>query len=115
VFFARRSDGAFLARRRPPRGLLASTLELPGTPWNTKGPEGEIADIVPVIARWRRLQGGVEQVFTHFPLRLTVYAAEFDGGAPAGCFWVAPDSVRSAGFSSMMRKAVEHALAQSCG
>jgi A/G-specific adenine glycosylase len=113
VFFARRSDGAFLVRRRPPHGLLASTVELPGTPWATKGPDGEIADIVPVIARWRRLQGEVEQVFTHFALRLTVYAAEFDGGAPAGCFWVAPDAVRSAGFSSLMRKAVEHALAQS--
>ena len=40
VFFARRSDGAFLARRRPPHGLLASTIELPGTPWNSKGPDG---------------------------------------------------------------------------
>jgi len=113
VFFVRRSDGAFLARRRPPHGLLASTVELPGTLWNTKGADGEIADIVPVIARWRRLQGEVEQVFTHFALRLTVYAAKFDGAAPVGCFWVAPDAVRSAGFSSMMRKAVDHALAQS--
>ena len=63
-------------------------------------------------ARWRRLPGEVEQVFTHFALRLTVYAAEFEGGAPAGCFWVKPDAVGAAGFSSMMRKAVEHALTQ---
>ena len=38
VFFVRRSDGAFLARRRPPHGLLASTLELPGTLWTAEGP-----------------------------------------------------------------------------
>ena len=63
-------------------------------------------------ALWRRLPGEVEQVFTHFALSLTVYAAEFDGGAPAGCFWVAPDAIRAVGFSSMMRKAVEHALAK---
>ena len=41
VFFARRSDGAFLARRRPPHGLLASTVELPGTPWTGEGPDEE--------------------------------------------------------------------------
>jgi A/G-specific adenine glycosylase len=112
AFFARRSDGAFLARRRPPHGLLASTVELPGTPWTAEGPDGGLAGAAPVAACWRRLPGEVEQVFTHFALRLTVYAAEFDGGAPAGCFWIKPDAVRAAGFSSMMRKAVEHALAQ---
>jgi A/G-specific adenine glycosylase len=110
VFFARRSDGAFLARRRPPHGLLASTIELPGTPWTSDGPDDCLASIAPVIAPWRRLPGEVEQVFTNFALRLTVYAANFDGGAPAGCFWIAPDTVRGAGFSSMMRKAVEHAV-----
>jgi A/G-specific adenine glycosylase len=112
VFFARRPDGAFLARRRPPRGLLASTVELPGTPWTNKGPNGALTGAAPVVALWRRLPGEVEQVFTHFALSLTVYAAEFDGGAPAGCFWVAPDAIRAVGFSSMMRKAVEHALAK---
>jgi A/G-specific adenine glycosylase len=112
VFFARRSDGAFLARRRPPHGLLASTIELPGKVWTSKGSDGGPAGAAPVVARWRRLPGGVEQVFTHFALRLTVYAAEFEGGAPAGCFWVTPDAVSTAGFSSMMRKAVEHALSQ---
>jgi len=112
VFFARRSDGAFLARRRPPRGLLASTIELPGTPWTSKNPDDGLAGAAPVDARWRRLPGDVEQVFTHFALRLTVYAAEFEGGAPADCFWVKPDAIGAAGFSSMMRKAVKHALTQ---
>ena len=81
VFFARRSDGAFLARRRPPHGLLASTIELPGTPWTSKVADSGLAGAAPVAAHWRRLPGEVEQVFTHFALRLTVYAAEFEGGA----------------------------------
>ena len=110
VFFARRADGAFLARRRPAHGLLASTVELPGTPWTSKGPRGELADLGPVIASWRRLPGTVEQVFTHFALTLTVYAGTFGGGAPDGLFWVTPEAVGEAGFSSAMRKAVEHAL-----
>jgi A/G-specific adenine glycosylase len=112
VFFARRSDGAFLARRRPPHGLLASTIELPGTPWTGENLDDGLAGAAPVDARWRQLPGDVEQVFTHFALKLTVYAAEFEGGAPDGCFWVKPDAVGSAGFSSMMRKAVAHALTQ---
>jgi len=112
VFFARRPDGAFLARRRPPRGLLASTIELPGGPWTSKASDGGLAEAAPVCARWRRLPGEVEQVFTHFALSLTVYAAEFDGAAPDGCFWLEPEAVSAAGFSSMMRKAVEHALAR---
>ena len=110
VFFARRSDGAFLARRRPAHGLLASTVELPGTPWTSTGRQGELADVGPVTASWRRLPGTVEQVFTHFALTLTVYAGSFEGGAPDGHFWVTPAAVCEAGFSSAMRKAVEHAL-----
>ncbi len=110
VFFAHRSDGAFLARRRPAHGLLASTVELPGTPWTSEGPRGELANLGPVIASWRRLPGTVEQVFSHFALTLTVYAGAFEDGAPDGHFWVTPEAVGEAGFSSAMRKAVEHAL-----
>lgn len=110
VFFARRSDGAFLARRRPPHGLLASTIELPGTPWTSEGAGDGLRGAAPIVAGWRQLPGEVEQVFSHFVLKLTVYAVEFDGGAPAGCFWVAPDAVGAAGFSTMMRRAVAHAV-----
>src|SRR6185437_1349713 len=110
VFFVRRSDGAFLARRRPPRGLLASTVELPGTAWTSRAADRGLAGAAPVAARWRRL-GQVEQVFTHFALRLTVYATKFEGAAPTGCFWVEAHAVGQVGFSAMMRKAVEHALA----
>src|SRR6185312_2569413 len=104
-----RQGAVFFARRRPPHGLLASTVELPGTTWTSKAEDGGLG-AAPVAARWRRL-GDVEQVFTHFALKLAVYAARFEGAAPAGCFWVEPDEVGQAGFSAMMMKAVEHALA----
>jgi A/G-specific adenine glycosylase len=112
VFFAQRSDGAFLARRRPPHGLLASTLELPGTLWTAEGPDEAVQGAAPVAARWRRLPGEVQQVFTHFALTLTVYAAQYEGGAPEGCSWVGSDAIGAVGFSAMMRKAVQHALTE---
>ena len=87
-------------------------LSCRGRHGQAEGPDDGLAGAAPVDARWRRLPGDVEQVFTHFALKLTVYAAEFEGGAPAGCFWVEPEAIGAAGFSSVMRKAVKHALTQ---
>ena len=111
AFFARREDGAILARRRPPEGLLGATLELPGGPWEA----AERADVgpghAPFAAAWRRLPGEVEQAFTHFTLRLTLYAAEVDAAPPqaGGLIWIDAAETDGAGFSSLMLKAVAHA------
>ena len=112
AYFAVRSDGAFLARRRPPKGLLGATLELPGPSWRTAAAGG--ADQArPFAARWRRLPGEVEQVFTHFALRLVVYVAPI-ANLPedaSDLFWVAAADAAGAGFSSVMLKAIAHAQA----
>ena len=110
AYFAFRGDGAFLARRRPPKGLLGATLELPGPPWRTQEAEGAL-HAPPFAAPWRRLAGEVEQVFTHFALRLTVYAAAVDAtpGEAGALFWVGADDAARAGFSSVMLKAIAHA------
>ncbi len=110
AYFAFRADGAFLARRRPPKGLLGATLELPGPPWRTAEAGGAL-HAPPFAARWRRLPGEVEQVFTHFTLRLTLYAAAIEA-APheaEGLFWVGAEEAARAGFSSAMLKAIAHA------
>jgi A/G-specific adenine glycosylase len=103
--------GAFLARRRPERGLLAGTLELPGGAWT----QGEIADVeadaAPFPARWMRLPGHVEHVFTHFRLRLALFRAEAPQEAPKGLDFVAREALETAGFSGLMRKATQHAMA----
>jgi A/G-specific adenine glycosylase len=110
VFFARRADGAVLARRRPPKGLLGATLELPGGPWDA----AERADLglrhAPFATAWRRSPGEVEQVFTHFTLRLTLYAADVGSGPPPaeGQIWIQPAMAEGAGFSSIMLKAIAH-------
>jgi len=110
AYFAVRRDGAFLARRRPPKGLLGATLELPGPPWRTVE-DGGASQARPFAARWRRLPGQVEQVFTHFTLRLTVYVTTI-AAVPresGDLFWVAADEAERAGFSSVMLKAIGHA------
>jgi A/G-specific adenine glycosylase len=111
AFFAARADGAFLARRRPDRGLLGGTMELPGGPWTL----GEIADVTadaaPFPARWTRLSPHVEHVFTHFTLRLALFRAAAPADAPEGLVFVAPEALETAGFSGLMRKAAQQARA----
>jgi len=110
AYFAIRRDGAFLARRRPPKGLLGATLELPGPQWRT-AEDGGASQARPFAARWRRLPGEVEQIFTHFALRLTVFAAKVETlpSGDGGLFWVAAAGANNAGFSSVMLKAIAHA------
>ena len=112
AFFAQASDGSILLRARPPEGLLGGTVELPGTPWSVDFAPDEAASGAPFPAPWRLAPGAVEQAFTHFSLRLSVYVACLPGNPPAhdGCFWVARQEIERAALSSVMRKAVAHAL-----
>ena len=106
AFYAERADGAFLARRRPPHGLLASTMELPTGIWA----EGEIETVGPEARRSRRLGGACRAMSsTYSPI--------------SPCGWRFLSAMRSstrrrrdtygsicreiaeAGFSGLMRKA----------
>ena len=110
AFYAPRQDGAFLARRRPPKGLLGATMELPGSAW-AEGDVGDVGpDSAPFPGNWTRLPGHLEHVFTHFTLRLALFGAPApDSDAPPGFVWIAPADIPQAGFSGLMRKAAESA------
>ena len=110
AFFARAPDGSFLARRRPPKGLLGATMELPGGDWAVGAVEEVGPESAPFPARWRRLPGHLEHVFTHFTLRLALFGARVkDGEPPPGLTWIAPAALASSGFSGLMKKAAESA------
>jgi A/G-specific adenine glycosylase len=69
---------AVLLRRRPASGLLGGMLELPGTEWRGEPWLREEALLhAPQPASWR-LAGQARHGFTHFELRLDVYAATVD-------------------------------------
>jgi A/G-specific adenine glycosylase len=54
----------------------------------------------------------VSHVFTHFPLELVVYRAEFPirTGAPAGARWIPLADLAGEALPSLMRKVMAHAL-----
>jgi A/G-specific adenine glycosylase len=57
----------------------------------------------------------VSHVFTHFPLELVVYRAQFPAGAipPAGARWVPLAELAGEALPSLMRKVMAHALGDS--
>ncbi len=112
AFVALTPDGRILVRTRPPKGLLGGMVETPTTAWSHDHDPAEALLEAPLDAAWRRLPGTVEHVFTHFPLALTVYAAQVRDttAAPEGCRWVKVADVGAEALPNVMRKVVAHAL-----
>jgi A/G-specific adenine glycosylase len=117
AFVAHRADGSLLLRTRPVKGLLGGMTEVPTTQWTQDFDEDSALDGVPRFATgrksvvWRRIPGVVRHTFTHFPLELSVYAAEVSANtpAPAGTRWIALADIGGEALPSLMRKVVAHA------
>jgi len=120
AFVACRADGFLLVRTRPARGLLGAMTEVPTTEWLPDFDEAKALEAAPRFTTagsarriaWRRVAGVVRHVFTHFPLELSVHAAELPARtpAPSGMRWVPIGSLAGEALPSVMRKVVAHAL-----
>lgn len=117
AFWVTRRDGFALVRTRAATGLLGGMTEVPGTAWSHDFDLSDAHGYEPLPARWRRLPGVVTHTFTHFPLELTVYAAEVaaDTAAPHGMRWVALEALNAEALPSLMRKVVAHAMGAPVG
>lgn len=110
----RAGDGAVLLRTRPPTGLLGAMAEPPTSEWR---PDYDFAQALldaPLDARWKRLQGIVRHVFTHFPLELAVFSARVAAGTPApdGLRFTLPAMMAEEPLPGVMKKVLAHALEQ---
>jgi len=104
-FWVTDAGGRVLLRRRPPTGLLGGMTELPGTEWRASPwPAEEAQAMAPVQGAWRHT-GRVLHIFTHFELRLDVYATLADTIDAEG-FWRDPASLADEALPSVMRKCV---------
>ncbi len=107
-FWLTDAGGNVLLRRRPPHGLLGGMTELPGTAWrDVVWPEQEALRDAPMRADWRRV-GEVRHGFTHFELRLELFAARVERIDAEG-FWCAIAALGEAALPSVMRKCVRMA------
>ena len=98
-------NGQVLLRRRPPTGLLGGMTELPGTAWRDapwSAPDAH--KDAPMDRAWQHA-GSVLHVFTHFELKLDVYAATADS-IDADGFLRDANALQAEALPSVMRKCV---------
>ncbi|MDI9350195.1 MAG: A/G-specific adenine glycosylase [Candidatus Symbiobacter sp.] len=117
AYWLRRGDGTILLRRRVEKGLLGGMMELPCT--HFKDDEASGFDLAAAraaapltTAKWRRLDGRVVHVFTHFRLEIIVLAAEVrlaDGNLGQ---WIKPENFAEIALPTLFRKIASHALKQ---
>ena len=97
AYWLKRGDGTVLLRRRVENGLLGGMMEFPCTNFSEDEKIGfdlaaARASAPLTTAKWRKLDGRVTHIFTHFRLEIIVLAAEVrlaDGNLGQ---WVKPDS-----------------------
>jgi A/G-specific adenine glycosylase len=98
-----------LLRRRPPHGLLGGMTELPGTLWRDVAWEpAETLPHAPMPGAWRPV-GEVRHGFTHFELRLVIYAARVERIEADG-FRRPVTALDQEALPSVMRKCVRLAM-----
>ncbi len=111
AYYLRRSDGAVLARTRPPRGLLGGMVEFCGSDWRADRAADWAArhagKSAPLPGITWSMAGEINHVFTHFALNLTIFVGAAPAGAapPEGCRWLDETQMRIAALPSVMRKA----------
>ncbi len=109
-----RADGRMLLRKRPEKGLLGAMTEVPGSEWAHDFEVASALRSAPRIksAKWRRLPGVVNHVFTHFPLELNVFIAQVARATPSpkGARWVKVADLAGEALPNVMRKVIAHAL-----
>ena len=118
AFVAVRQDGAILVRTRAIKGLLGGMTEVPTSEWRHDFDDDSALEAAPLTGNqankscWRRIPGAVDHVFTHFPLELVVYRADWPSKSlpPQGTRWVAAADIADQAFPTVMRKVLAHAL-----
>jgi A/G-specific adenine glycosylase len=112
AFVARDKSGAVLLVQRPDKGLLALMLEPPLGPWEEDFPSpAKALKQAPFEAQWKRRPGIVRHGFTHFELETEVYVAQVSRRPKFKGDWIAAERLGEVALPTVMRKMVEHALA----
>ena len=113
-FWLADASGNVLLRRRPLEGLLGGMTELPGTEWlGAPLPAADALTQAPMPAAWHRV-GEVRHVFTHFELRLMVFAGSVRRISADG-FLHPIGALEKAALPSVMRKCVRLAMTANAG
>lgn len=110
VFWYTNEAGAVWVRQRPPKGLLANLMEIPGSDWLPSPAEVNevIASLPSSHNGWKLLPIPVKHTFTHFHLQLQILVGQGDhtlGDKVSAC-----DKLKDLAFPTLMRKVITAVL-----
>jgi A/G-specific adenine glycosylase len=110
AFVLLRGDEVLLMRR-PPKGLLGGMSAFPTSPLDADFASEDALRFAPTGAVWRRRDGVVRHVFTHFSLEACVYVAEAKQSSPIAqnWRWAKIGNLSKEGLPTLMRKIALHA------
>lgn len=107
AFIIKNNEGALFLRQRPNKGLLASLMEVPSTPWrDTPWSEAEAMRESPVTMTATRYCGEIVHTFTHFRLTVQVMEGKTEFSPPVG-FWT--HSPQDFALPTLVKKALRKA------
>lgn len=113
VFWLERDNGQgreVLLRRRPEKGLLGGMMEVPSSPWDENGDQGEAVTHAPVYVGWQPVDDTVRHIFTHFVLELNVLRGTLTSAKHVDGVWVALDDLDKQALPTVMKKVVKAVL-----
>ncbi len=104
------SDDEIHLRSRAETGLLGGMAEVPTTAWTARLDGGTGLDTAPFPANWIAA-GSITHVFTHFELRLKIYAAhDVEKKTIADGWWVKVEKLEGEALPTVMKKAIAAAI-----
>ncbi|MCV9908867.1 A/G-specific adenine glycosylase [Brucella sp. HL-2] len=110
AFIAVADDGSVLLRKRQREGLLAGMTEVPGSSWTARIDGDSSIDAAPFVADWMS-SGSITHVFTHFELRLSIYAAnDVAKHTTNDGWWSSPSELEDEALPTVMKKAITAAI-----
>lgn len=101
-------EGRVLLEARPDKGLLGGMIGVPTTAWEDAMP-ADIMAAAPAPRNWEK-RGQIKHVFTHFELRLDVYAAETSEAGER--LWVLRADLGDHGIPTVFTKVLDAAFSQ---
>lgn len=110
AFIAVSTNGEVYLRGRAQTGLLGGMTEVPTTEWTSRIDGKTGIDAAPFDAQWMP-SGTITHIFTHFELRLTIYAAR-NVRKPAGTdgWWISVENLDNEALPTVMKKAIAAAI-----
>lgn len=112
-FFIQDQKNRILFSKRPEKGVLAGTLELPSTVWEDHPISWHDAEkFIPYAGQWQE-KGEITHIFTHFILKIRLYKMQKKLDLHyqrSHELWYPVESLKQYPFSSLMNKLVKLAL-----